>query len=130
MNPVIATRGNEPVIVCGTPGADTQVQTNLQLLTHAIHFGMTPQEAVEAPRWRNLQNPMESTVPHTCEDRLQLEARFDSTVRKELERRGHKVEILGNWGGPGNAQFISRNAQSGVLSGGVDPRRDGYAIAL
>jgi gamma-glutamyltranspeptidase/glutathione hydrolase len=130
MNPVIATRGNEPVIVCGTPGADTQVQTNLQLLTHAIHFGMTPQEAVEAPRWRNLQNPMESTVPHTCEDRLQLEARFDSTVRKELERRGHKVEILGNWGGPGNAQFISRNVQSGVLSGGVDPRRDGYAIAL
>ena len=42
MNPVIATRNGEAAIVCGTPGADTQVQTNLQLLTHAIHFGMTP----------------------------------------------------------------------------------------
>ena len=76
MNPVIATRAGRPVIVCGTPGADTQVQTNLQLLTNAIHFGMTPQEAVEAPRWRSLQNPMESTLPHTCEDRLDLETRF------------------------------------------------------
>lgn len=126
MNPVIATRDGEPVIVCGTPGADTQVQTNLQLLTHAIHFGMTPQEAVEAPRWRNLQNPMESTVPHTCEDRLQLESRFPETVRNDLASRGHRLEILGDWGGPGNAQFIARNPSSGVLTGGVDPRRDGY----
>jgi gamma-glutamyltranspeptidase/glutathione hydrolase len=129
MNPVIATRNNEPVIICGTPGADTQVQTNLQLLTHAIHFGMTPQEAVEAPRWRNLQNPMESTVPHTCENKLQLESRIGDDVRSELERRGHTLEILGDWGGPGNAQFIQRRPESGVLIGGVDPRRDGYAIS-
>jgi gamma-glutamyltranspeptidase/glutathione hydrolase len=126
MNPVIATRDNEPIIICGTPGADTQVQTNLQLLTHAIHFGMTPQEAVEAPRWRNLQNPMESTVPHTCENKLQLESRIGEDVQKELERRGHALEILGDWGGPGNAQFIRRNPATGSLTGGVDPRRDGY----
>ncbi|MBS14593.1 MAG: gamma-glutamyltransferase [Gemmatimonadetes bacterium] len=129
MNPVIATRVGEPVIVCGTPGADTQVQTNLQLLTNAIHFDMTPQEAVEAPRWRNLQNPMESTVPHTCEERLQMESRFNEATLTDLEKRGHKLEILGDWGGPGNAQFIRRRPDSGVLLGGVDPRRDGYAIA-
>lgn len=129
MNPVIATQDGKPVIVCGTPGADTQVQTNLQLLTHAIHFGMTPQEAVEAPRWRSLQNPMESTVPHLCEDMLQLEGRFDEAVRQGLEGRGHALEILGDWGGPGNAQFISVDAETGAMAGGSDPRRDGYAIA-
>ena len=129
MNPVIAMKLGKPVIICGTPGADTQVQTNLQLLTHAIHFGMTPQEAVEAPRWRNQQNPMESTVPHTCEDLLQLEGRFGNEVRKGLEKRGHTLEILGDWGGPGNAQFIRREPESGALLAGVDPRQDGYAIA-
>ena len=129
MNPVIATRKGEAAIICGTPGADTQVQTNLQLLTHALLFGMTPQEAVEAPRWRSLQSPLESTVPHTCEDGLQLEARFGEEVRRGLEKRGHKLEILGAWGGPGNAQFIERNPASGALIAGVDPRQDGYAMA-
>ena len=129
MNPVIATRSDQPAIVCGTPGADTQVQTNLQLLTHAIHFGMTPQEAVEAPRWRSQQNPMESTVPHTCEDVLQVEDRFDDDVYAGLEARGHELRRVGDWGGPGNAQMIQRDPSTGVLSGGVDPRRDGYAVA-
>ena len=128
MNPVIATRSGEAAIVCGTPGADTQVQTNLQLLTHAIHFGMTPQEAVEAPRWRSLQNPMESTVPHTCEDCLQLENRFVSSTREGLEKRGHRLEILGDWEGPGNAQFIRIDPGTGALAAGSDPRRDGYAV--
>ena len=128
MNPVIATRAGRPVIVCGTPGADTQVQTNLQLLTGAIHFGMTPQEAVEAPRWRSWQNPMESTLPHTCEDRLDLETRFAPAVRAALESKGHHIHAVGPWGGPGNAQFIGIDPTTGALSGGSDPRRDGYAV--
>ncbi|MDE3000738.1 MAG: gamma-glutamyltransferase [Gemmatimonadota bacterium] len=129
MNPVIVTRDNKAVLVCGTPGADTQVQTNLQLITHVLDFGMTPQEAVEAPRWRSLQNPMESTVPHTCEDVLQLEGRFPDNVREGLARRGHDLRILGDWGGPGSAQAITIHPETNTLIGGSDPRRDGYAAA-
>ena len=88
MNPVIALKLGKPVIICGTPGADTQVQTNLQ-----------------------------------------LEARFGNEVRKGLEKRGHALQILADWGGPGNAQFIRREPESGALLAGVDPRQDGYAIA-
>ena len=129
MNPVIVTRNNKPVLVCGTPGADTQVQTNLQLITHILDFGMTPQEAVEAPRWRSLQNPMESTVPHTCEDVLQLEGRFSADVREGLAHRGHDLRILGDWDGPGSAQAIRILPETNTLIGGSDPRRDGYAAA-
>ena len=127
MNPVIVTKEGRPFLICGTPGADTQVQTNLQLITHIVDFGMNPQEAVEAPRWRSLQNPMESTIPHVCEDVLQLEGRFPESVRAELARRGHELEILGDWGGPGSAQAILIDPQTGALIGGSDPRRDGYA---
>lgn len=129
MNPVIVTRDSQAVLVCGTPGADTQVQTNLQLITHILDFGMTPQEAVEAPRWRSLQNPMESTVPHTCEDVLQLEGRFSENVREGLAGRGHSLRILGDWDGPGSAQAITIHPETNTLVGGSDPRRDGYAAA-
>ena len=91
MNPVIVTRNNRAFLACGTPGADTQVQTNLQLITNIIDFGMNPQEAVEAPRWRSLQNPMESTVPHTCSNNLQLESRFPEEVREGLAQKGHET---------------------------------------
>ena len=128
MNPVIILKDNQPFLICGTPGADTQVQTNLQLVTHIIDFGMTPQEAVETPRWRSLQNPMESTVPHICSDVLQLEGRFSNQAREGLIEKGHELQILGDWNGPGNAQTIMINTDPLLLVGGSDPRRDGYAV--
>ena len=128
MNPVIVTKDKKPFLICGTPGADTQMQTNLQLITHVVDFGMTPQEAVEAPRWRNLQNPMESIIPHTCTDALQLEGRFPDDVCEELAQKGHKLQILGDWGAAGSAQAILIDPDSNALIGGSDPRVDGYAV--
>ncbi len=130
MNPVIVTKDGKPVLACGTPGADTQVQTNLQLVTQALDFGMTPQEAVSAPRWRSLQNPMESTIPHTCSNHLQLENRFASDVQEQLAQNGHELQIVGDWGGPGSAQMIKVHPESGALIGGSDPRTDGYAVTF
>ncbi len=130
MNPVIVTKNGKPVLACGTPGADTQVQTNLQLVTHVLDFGMTPQEAVSAPRWRSLQNPMESTIPHTCSNHLQLETRFSSDTQEGLAQKGHELQLVGDWGGPGSAQMIQVHAESGALIGGSDPRTDGYAVTF
>jgi gamma-glutamyltranspeptidase/glutathione hydrolase len=115
------------VLVCGTPGADTQVQTNLQVITHVLDFGMTVSEAVEAPRWRHLQNQTESTEPREMKDRLQLEGRFPDDVQRELKARGHTLEILEGWGASGSEVMIRRDPSTGVLFGAADPRRDGYA---
>ena len=76
MNPIMVFRGDggdgatangsghgSLSLVCGTPGADTQVQTNMQVITHVLDFGMTVAEAVEAPRWRNTHSPPSPTSP-------------------------------------------------------------------
>ncbi len=117
------------VLVCGTPGADTQVQTNLQVITHVLDFGMTVAEAVEAPRWRNTHSPTESTLPHECENLLYVEGRFPPEVLEGLKAKGHVLNIIGDWEGRGSEVMIQVDPETGALAGAADPRRDGYAIA-
>lgn len=132
MNPVMVFRETEQgralALVCGTPGADTQVQTNFQVITHVLDFGMNVAEAVEAPRWRHVQDGTESTIPHTAPDELRMEGRFDAGVLEGLRRRGHPVSVIGDWAATGSEVMIQVDADTGALYGAADPRRDGYAI--
>ena len=115
-------------LVCGTPGADTQVQTNMQVITHVLDFGMTVAEAVEAPRWRNTQSPTESNIPHECDNLLYVESRFPSETLDGLRHRGHTLEVMHGWGASGSEMMIQVDEDTGALRGAADPRRDGYAI--
>ena len=115
-------------LVCGTPGADTQVQTNMQVITHVLDFGMTVAEAVEAPRWRNTHSPTESNIPHECDNLLYAESRFPAETLDGLRRRGHTLEVMHGWGASGSEMMIQVDEDSGALHGAADPRRDGYAI--
>jgi gamma-glutamyltranspeptidase/glutathione hydrolase len=129
MNPVMVFNGpRQLALVCGTPGADTQVQTNLQVITHVLDFGMTVAEAVEAPRWCNTQSPTESNIPHVCKDELLVESRFSPQALSGLERRGHVLNILGDWGAAGSEMMIQVDTNTGALHGAADPRCDGYAM--
>jgi gamma-glutamyltranspeptidase len=128
MNTAMVFRDGGLFLVHGTPGADTQVQTNLQVLTNVVHFGMTVAEAVEAPRWRHAGKGTESTVPHGEADQLDLESRFPEEVREALRRKGHPINVLGDWAGPGNEVAIMVDQANGALHGACDPRRDGHAI--
>lgn len=134
MNPVMIfdslNDNQELVLACGTPGADTQVQTNLQVISHVLDFGMNVVEAVEAPRWRHMQNPTESTYPHTSDDVLQVEGRFTQDVMNGLSERGHDLDIMGNWEAAGSEMMIQVDLKTGGLYGAADPRRDGYALGL
>ena len=115
-------------LVCGTPGADTQVQTNLQVITHVLDFGMTVAEAVEAPRWRNTHSPTESYIPHECDNLLYVESRFPEETLDGLRQRGHTLEVMHGWGASGSEMMIQVDPDTAALHGAADPRRDGYAI--
>ena len=115
-------------LVCGTPGADTQMQTNTQVITHVLDFGMTVAEAVEAPRWRNTHNPTESNIPHECDNLLYVESRFPSETLDALRQRGHTLEVMHGWGASGSEMMIQVDEDTGALHGAADPRRDGYAV--
>ena len=51
MNAPMVFKDDRLWAVEGTPGADNQVQVNLQVLTAMMDLGADPQTALEAPRW-------------------------------------------------------------------------------
>ena len=82
------------------------------------HFGMTPQAAIEAPRFRSYGG-----LGVAFEDRI------TASVRASLEALGHEVEIVHGWTSTfGGAQMILRDP-AGTLTAASDPRREAYAIA-
>ena len=115
--------------VFGTPGADNQVQINFQILTALADFGLDPQQAAEMPRWTSNVPGQYANYPHDGPDVLTMERRFPAEVRQDLARRGHPVNTVGDLDGPCSVEIICRDADSGVMTAGSDPRRDGWALA-
>ena len=103
----------------GTPGGDSQTQTILQITHNMLVFGMTPQQAIEAPRFRSL-----SGLRLAIEDRIAEEALLD------LRQRGHLLNLVEGWTATfGGAHMIHHDPETGVLTAAADPRREAYAIA-
>ena len=103
----------------GTPGGDSQTQTILQITYNMLVFGMTPQQAIEAPRFRSL-----SGLRLAIEDRVSEEALLD------LRQRGHLLNLVEGWTATfGGAHMIHHDPETGVLTAAADPRREAYAIA-
>ena len=112
LNPALALFNDGRVMPYGTMGGDGQPQTQCAVFTRVGVFGMSPQEAITAPRWllgRTWGNPS---------DTLKLEARFDASVFEGLRARGHEVEKLGEFDeSVGHAGALIR-AKDGTLTGG------------
>jgi gamma-glutamyltranspeptidase/glutathione hydrolase len=128
LNCWLITQGDRLRWVGGTPGGDQQPQWNLQVIVNLIDFGMDPQRAVEQPRWYSFPGTDPINLPNDFV--LRIEDRYGDAVLAELERRGHRVQRLGNWGAGGAAQVIAVDPETGVLTGGSDPRVEGLALGF
>jgi len=114
--PGMIMRDNQPWACLGVVGGMMQAQGQLQIICNLIDFGMDPQSAVEAPRFRVLE-----------EDRLAIEEGIEDQVRAELASLGHNLDPAASQGDHfGGAQVIQ--VLEGTLFGGSDPRKDGCAL--
>lgn len=103
----------------GTPGGDSQPQSLIQIVNNMLLFDMTPQQAIEAPRFRSFGGI-----------RVALENRVTSETVDGLLSRGHDLSLIDGWTATfGGAQTIVFDAANGVLSVGSDPRREAYGLA-
>lgn len=117
--PAMILKDGKPWMVFGTPGGDGQTHTLTQILHNVLFFGMTPQQAIDAPRMRRYPR-----------NRLSVEDRVPEAVTKALEARGYAVQRKSGWTAEfGGAQMILIDPATGTKRAGADRRREGWALA-
>lgn len=110
MTPVIVERAGRLVLVTGSPGGRTIINTSLDVVLGVTAWGLTGREAVDAPRMHHQWLP----------DRLSIEADgISDEVLGALKAMGHDVRVGGR---QGSAQSIWVHPTTGMMYGIADMR--------
>jgi len=85
-----------------------------------VDYGMNVQAALEQPRFT--KGTFEG-----CD--VQMESTIPESVRDELTKRGHQIELLEPFSFTvGQGEAVVRDTKRNVNFAGADPRSDGEAI--
>ena len=127
MTPTMVLKDGKVWFAIGSPGGPTIINTVLQVIINVIDYGMTIQQAVDAPRFHHQWMP----------DEIRFEPfGLNADTRKELERRGHLFPKRSGGSGAteetvnymGDAEGVMVDLKTGLRLGASDARRGGKAI--
>ncbi len=113
MAPTVVFEGDTPVMTLGAPGGAWIGVAILQVLLNVLDWGMGMQEAISAPRFS------------ATTDAVDVSNRIPRAVGRAVEAMGYPVRRS-----PMSYPFAAPHGIAlwdGVLEGGADPQRDGYA---
>ncbi|HIE92623.1 MAG TPA: gamma-glutamyltransferase, partial [Acidobacteria bacterium] len=118
MTPTIVAREGQLVMVTGSPGGRTIINTVLMTILNVVDFGMNIQEAVDAPRLHHQWLPDQTRYERwgLSPDTLAL-----------LGQRGHRMTEIGVQGA---VSAILYNAEEDILEAAEDRRRTSSAIGF
>ncbi|MCA1040289.1 gamma-glutamyltransferase [Bacillus infantis] len=112
--PGFITKGSDAVGPFGVMGGYMQPQGHVQVAMNMIDFNLNPQAALDAPRWQWTEG-----------NKIEVEYTMPNHLVKQLAAKGHEIKVAYDSGGFGRGQVITRNPETGVLTGGTEPRTDG-----
>lgn len=127
--PAMTVRDGELHASYGVMGGYTQPQGHFQMLVNLVDLEMSPQQALDMPRWQ-LAGPHAGLGAQEPGGLVQIEEGWSFATLAELTRRGHALAPIDGFGrtGFGGGQIIMRDPATGVLIGGSEPRKDGCAV--
>ena len=127
LTPTLAMKDGLPWMAFSVQGGDSQDQNLLQYFLNVLEFGMTPQQAVEAPNMNSFQM-MNSFQDHTSEPgRMLLASSTPEAVRAELQKMGYQLRFSARTSGPITAIWFDR--KHGTLWGAASNHGEDYGIA-
>jgi gamma-glutamyltranspeptidase/glutathione hydrolase len=104
----------------GIMGGWNQAQAHAQFVANVVDYGMNVQAALEQARFTK-------GTFDGCD--VQMEGTVPESVRAELAKRGHQIELLEPFSFTvGQGEAVVRDSARKVNFAGADPRSDGEAI--
>ena len=128
LTPTIVTENGGPWMAFGTPGGDSQEQWTIQFFLNHFEFGMNLQEALDAPTVHTTHFPSSFYPRPAFAGRVVAESRIPKGTLDELRRRGHDIELTGDWAN-GKVLGIRYHSANGLIAGAASAKNNiAYAM--
>ena len=127
LTPTIALKDNKPFLSFAVQGGDSQDQNLLQFFLNMVEFDMNIQEACEAPNINSFQMRSSFGYHENKPGELLLHDSTPPFIRKELRRKGYKLQFRSKTSGPINAIFF--DTINNTFQGGSSDFGEDYGIA-
>jgi len=127
LTPTLALKERAPYLAFAVQGGDSQDQNLLQFFLNVVEFGMTVQQATEAPNINSYQMRSSFGAHESRPGLLLVAASTPDSVRTELQRLGYTLESEERTSGPINAILFDR--EHGTMWGGSSNHGEDYGIA-
>jgi gamma-glutamyltranspeptidase/glutathione hydrolase len=108
LTPTLALKSGAPFLAMAVQGGDTQDQNLLQFFLDIVEFGMTPQQAAEAPNITSEQMRSSFGQHEARPGRLILASSTPDRVRSALQSMGYTLEFADRTSGPINGIWFDR----------------------
>lgn len=126
LTPSLAMKDGKPFLSFAKQAGDEQDQLLLQFFLNVVEFGMTVQEATEAPSFKTLQMYASFGEHEKDPGGLILNQSMPDWTRKELSRMGYKLSYQPRTSGPINAIYF--DWQHGSFWGGSSNHGEDYGF--
>jgi gamma-glutamyltranspeptidase/glutathione hydrolase len=127
LTPTIALKDGAPFLAFAIQGGDTQDQNLLQYFLNVVEWGMTPQQAAEAPNINSYQMRSSFGAHEARPGRMLVSSATPEPVREALRRMGYTLDVEERTAGPVNAIYFDR--RHGTMWGGSGNHGDDYGIS-
>jgi gamma-glutamyltranspeptidase/glutathione hydrolase len=127
LTPTLALKGGKPYLSFAVQGGDAQEQDMLQFFLNVVEFGMTPQEATEAPNFISFQMRESFDKHESIPGRMTMSDSTSPYVRNQLKKMGYTLTFTERSNGPINAIMFDR--EHGTLWGGSSHNGEDHGIA-
>jgi gamma-glutamyltranspeptidase / glutathione hydrolase len=127
LTPTLALKEGKPYLCFSVQGGDSQDQNLLQFFLDVVEFGMSPQEATEAPNINSFQMRSSFGEHEIRPGRILLAESMPPWVQRELRRMGYELTFEERTSGPINAIMLDQ--KHGTFWGGSSNHGEDYGIA-